>query len=270
MLTVLDEYDRCCTAVVDRESAHIWELYLGNVRDAGKLRYEALRNPSYAGWNGLDEHHVRNRAEELEKRHFRRVASELERVFGTGRFDVLTVAGHEHEIPRFIEMLSNPLRGRLIGTFAIDPNTATTRTIRERAEEILESYEREQERLWVAEVLESAAAGGPAAVGLDSCLWAGSVAAIERLLVNEGATAPGVVCDQSHWLARSGETCPLCGAATRATPDVIDELAEAVVAESGSIRHVGDGARLGKRVAAASLRFPLPPEPVSSRRGAAG
>ena len=53
--------------------------------------------------------------------------------------------------------------------------------------------------------------GGLATVGLDKCLWAGTVGAIQTLLVRGGAAAPGVVCDQSRWLARSGEVCPLCG-----------------------------------------------------------
>jgi peptide chain release factor subunit 1 len=43
---------------------------------------------------------------------------------------------------------------------------------------------------------------------------------------------------------------------------VIDELAEAVVEEGGAIRHVDGEPVLRKRLAAAALRFPLPPDPV--------
>jgi peptide chain release factor subunit 1 len=84
---------------------------------------------------------------------------------------------------------------------------------------------------------------------------------VKTLLVQEGASAPGVVCDESRWLGLSGESCPVCGRQTRRTPDVIDELVEAVIDDSGSIHHVPADAGLGKRLVAASLRFQLPPAP---------
>jgi peptide chain release factor subunit 1 len=107
--------------------------------------------------------------------------------------------------------------------------------------------------------MERVATRRPAALGLPDCLWAGSVAAVETLLVQEGAMAPGVVCDESGWLAMSGDTCPLCGRATRRTPDVIDELSEAVIDEGGLVEHVLADTELREHVVAASLRFPLPP-----------
>jgi peptide chain release factor subunit 1 len=79
--------------------------------------------------------------------------------------------------------------------------------------------------------------------------------------VADGATAPGVVSDQSGWLALSGDTDPLSGNPTRKTPDVIDELAEAVIDEGGSVRHIEDDDRLSEHTVAADLRFPLPPQP---------
>lgn len=65
--------------------------------------------------------------------------------------------------------------------------------------------------------------------------------------------------EPSGWFALSGETCPLCGGPTRQTPDVIDELIEAVIDEGGAIRHVRAETELREQLAAASLRFPLPP-----------
>jgi peptide chain release factor subunit 1 len=85
------------------------------------------------------------------------------------------------------------------------------------------------------------------------------VAAIDTLYVQDGAVSPGVVCDESGWFATAGERCPICGAELRRTPDVIDELVEAVIDEGGLIRHVRAETELRDRVAAAALRFALPP-----------
>ena len=119
-------------------------------------------------------------------------------------------------------------------------------------------YERDLEESLVSDVFEKAGTGGLAALGLDDCLWAGTVASIRTLLAQEGATTPGAVCDESGWLARSGDVCPLCGKATRRTRDVIDELVQAVIDEDGSVKHVEAGTKLADRAVAAYLRFPLP------------
>jgi hypothetical protein len=83
------------------------------------------------------------------------------------------------------------------------------------------------------------------------------------LLVLQGAIAPGVVCDESRWLAASGDICPVCGNPTRRTPDVIDELVAVVIDEGGSTRHVEADTKLSEYLVAAELRFPLPPSAVS-------
>ncbi len=264
MLAVLDQYRRCCTVVVDRESAHVWELYLGEMRDARRLESRAPRSAAYAGRHGLAEGRLRNKADELSKRHFREVAAALDRLFRAERYDVLAVGGHEHELPGFLEFLPRTLRERVAGTFAIDPRTATAATVRPHVEPILERYQLDEEQRSVSEVLQAVASGGLAVAGLEPCLWAGSLAAIRALLVQDGAVAPGVVCDASGWFATSGDACPLCGGPTRSTPDVIDELVEAVIDEGGSIQHVRADTDLRAHVTAAWLRFAPPPEPPSA------
>ncbi|HEY2397729.1 MAG TPA: hypothetical protein VGH78_01945 [Solirubrobacteraceae bacterium] len=258
LAAVLDEYKRCCAAMVDRETAYAWELYLGEALDTGSLPAATRRGAGHDANERRNEH----RAEELEKRHFREVASALDELFRSRGFDVLVLGGHQDELPRFVAMLSTPLRERVIGTFAAGEETIRPAIAREQAEAILRRHEHAEHRRMVSDVLARAAGGGRAAVGLESCLWAGSVRAVESLFVQEAASAPGVVCDESRWLALSGERCPLCGRETRQTPDVIEELVEAVIDDGGSIHHVPADAGLGRRLVAASLHFELPPAPA--------
>jgi peptide chain release factor subunit 1 len=263
MLAVLDEYHRACLVVIDRESARTLELYQGELRETGKLEDETMRKADYAGFHGLEEHGARNRAAELAKRHFRHVAVELASLCGAAGSDLIIVGGHREELSPFMEMLPSALRSRVAGSFSVDPHTATRATIRDAAAAIVERFERDEERERVTKVLETAAAGGPAALGLEPCLWAGSVTGVELLLVEEDAVAPGVVCPEGHWLGRTDATCPVCGAPTRETPDIINELVEAVIDAGGAIEHVEAETALRAHAIAAALRFPLPPLPVS-------
>ncbi|HEY2652230.1 MAG TPA: hypothetical protein VGI50_09940, partial [Solirubrobacteraceae bacterium] len=261
LLSVLDQYPRCCALVVDRESARVWELYLGEMRDAGRLGGYSVRSSGYAGWHGLAERGVRNRADELARRHFREVAGSLDRLFRADRYDVLAVGGHEHELPGFLDFLPQALRRRVAGTFSIDPHAATAATVRPHAEALLDRWELDEQRRSVGHVLEAVPSSGLAVAGLEPCLWAGSLAAVRALLIQDGAVASGVVCDASGWFATSGDACPVCGGPTRRTPDVIDELVEAVIDEGGSIHHVRADTELHEQLTAAWLRFAVPPIP---------
>jgi peptide subunit release factor 1 (eRF1) len=262
MLAVLDEYHRCGVVVVDTRSAQVWELYQDELREEERVRDKNLRKDNLAGgWQGYREWPVRNRAAELSLRHFRHVADVLANLDRSRRYDVIVVGGHEPEIPLFLDRLPRHLREKVIGTFDVDPNTADRGVIREQAGRLLEEYERDQERRQVADVFERAAEGRPAAIGLRDTLWAGSMSAIHHLLVEENAIEPGTVCGNCGWLGLGGEGCPVCGSALRHTPDVIDELVQAVIDESGTVEHVQADTRLREHVVAAVLRFPLPPQP---------
>jgi hypothetical protein len=69
----------------------------------------------------------------------------------------------------------------------------------------------------------------------------------------------GVLCDESRWLAASGDVCPVCGKPTRYTPDVLDELAAAVIETGGSARQIAADLMPEEYPTAAKLRFPPPP-----------
>jgi len=253
MLAVLDEYHRSCVLVVDKEWARSWELYQDEMRELTRFKDRLGKFDDYAGGD-LDR--IRN---ELSKRHYRRVVQVLDELFRTERYDLLIIGGHNFEIPAFLEFLTPDLRDRLAGWFSVDLPTATAAEVRAGADAILERYESDQEQKAVAEIVDRAAAGGLAALGVPACLWAGSVAAIQTLLVQEGSTVAGVVCEDSGWLALAGDSCPVCGKPTRRSPDVIDELVQAVVNEGGSIEHVEADTQLREHTLAAALRFPLPP-----------
>jgi hypothetical protein len=256
MLAVLGEQRRCLAAVVDRESNHAWELYLGQIRDRGSLL--TGRQQRAAGLEAVNSKRDANRAEELEKRYFREVAEALDKLLEAEPDTVLVLGGHEDELALVRELLARATQQHLAGTFTVDHTTASAGAVHEQAQAVLDRYELDEQRRHVEEVIGMAAAGGHGAVGLEECLWAGSTAAVETLFVQEGIARPGVVCDRSRWLALEGEQCPVCGDPVRPTPDVIDELGEAVLDEGGSVRTVRAETQLGELLTACSLRFELP------------
>ena len=264
MLAVLGEYPRACVLVVNREAAPVWEMYQDEMREVQTVT-DPLRKAGNTG-GSRPEDRIQNRVDEQAKRHFRRAASVIDQLLRSDGYDILVVGGHEYELGEFFRLLPHELRGRVAGTFSADPNATPVAEIRSSAEGVMRRYQREQDQRLVAHVLELAASGGLAAVGPEDCLWAGSMSAIDTLLVRDGATLAGVVCDESRWLAASGDICPVCGKPTRYAPDVLDELAAAVIETGGSARQIAADLMPDQYPTAAQLRFPPPPREAGPRK----
>jgi peptide subunit release factor 1 (eRF1) len=263
LLAVLDEAHRYCAVVVDRERAWLYEFYMGDLEEAKKVRGWALRKREFGGWYGLQESRVRNRAHELARRHFRETAALTEEVVETTGAELLIVGGHQETVKEFLPFLPRELPAKLAGTFIVDPHTMTPGRLRERTEQVVNEYERNEEARLVGEVLERLAAGGLAAAGVEWCLLAVDEHAVQLLLVDDDEQVPGRVCDNCGWLGLQGEDCPVCGQHTRKAPDVIDEVAAAVLDSGGRVQHVYADTDLAAHVLAAFLRFPVP-KPVGA------
>ena len=260
MLAVLGEYPRACVLVVNREAAPVWEMYQDEMREVQTVT-DPLRKADNTG-ESRPEDRIQNRVDEQAKRLFRRAASMIDQLLRSDGYDILVVGGHEYELGEFFRLLPHELRGRVAGTFSADPIATPVAEISSSVQGVMR---REQDQRLVAHVLELAAAGGLAAVGPEDCLWAGSMSAIDTLLVRDGATEVGVVCDESRWLAASGDICPVCGKPTRYAPDVLDELAAAVIETGGSARQIAADLMPDQYPTAAQLRFPPPPREAGPR-----
>jgi peptide subunit release factor 1 (eRF1) len=280
---VLDRAHRACVVTLDRGHAVFWEFQVDDLVQVDELEDPVLRDADATGgrWGGR-ENVTHHKVQELAKKHFRRVVDRLEHLFfpehdpevqyqevvdgrseaevgADRRYDVLLVAGHGDRVSGFLEELSDRLRQKLAGTFT-DPSVDDRGALKGEVVEVLDRWERDRERQLAEHVLEVEAMGGLGVTGLHKSLWAASTKAIGTLLLQEGDGAPGVVCDVCGWLGESGETCPVSGDRLRHAPDVVDQLVQSVLRDSGEVRTLDEGSPLDGRTPAAHLRFPLPPE----------
>jgi hypothetical protein len=280
-----DKAHRACLVTLDRGHAVFWEHQGDELIRIDELQDEVLRNDDATGgrWGGR-EWATHYEARELAKQHFRRVIERLDRLFfpehdpdvqyravvegrseqevrADRRYDVLVVAEHGDETSGFLDELPDQLRQKLAGTFT-DPSLDDRGALKGRLVEVLDRWERDQERQGAQHVLEIEAMGGWGVTGLRTCLWAASTKAIETLYLRKEDEAAGVVCDVCGWLGESGDVCPVSGDPLRHTPDIVDELLESVLRNGGEVRTLAEGIAPEGRTPLAHLRFPLPPEPA--------
>jgi peptide subunit release factor 1 (eRF1) len=257
LLAVRDQSRPYCAAVVDAEHSWIATSGPGGVREDTRLTTVGPRKADYGGWHGLTEYRVRNRAERIQQRHFRRTAGLLRQAMCERDVDLLIIGGHEHTLPRFLSELPADLRERLAGTFAIDPHTMTVARVRTLADGVVARFRDDRARRRVQQAIDEHAAGGLAVTGLETCLEAVGERAVEQLFVRVNDRVCGFACDRCGILSLAGDACESCGDAVRQVPDVIGDAITLVLSAGGEVDQVPEGTALDGPRAVARLRFPV-------------
>ena len=260
LLITLGASHRYCVAVVARNDSWLYDFFDRELEAA-----ETVDDPKRPS-KSADERHIHHREELAAHQHYRHTVEALEKMVHESGAELVVLGGHEETVAEFLRSMPHDLQPLVAGTFVIDPHTMTRAQVREHAETIVDAHEREEKARLMNEVLEKVATGGFGALGLEWCLLAVNEKAVEILFVTDDAHEPGRACDNCGWLGLAGEECPVCGQPTRETPDVIDDMCEAVVAAGGRVIGAETDTAPAPEMVAARLRFPVP-RPVATGSG---
>jgi len=227
-------------------------------REYGEVVEESVRKSNYGGFAGYEERGVRSHADAVVQRHFKETADLVFRLFQDEGFDFLFLGGHQESIDEGTKLLHPYVKARLAGSFVIDTHTMTPALVKDQLVDLEKTAIEAQEADRVQELLDTAGAGGPAVLGIADVLAAVNARAIDRLIVSGSFTKEGRVCESCGWLSRNGTSCPVCGSATRPTDDLVDEIIEATIGESGEVLQVSIASALDQKAIGALLRFRPP------------
>lgn len=243
--------------VVDRRQAWMYRVEGHTIEPMSRLVGEGVRDPSYGGWAGFEEYRVRNRAEELARKHYRSTAATLDSLLKDNDREFV-VGGNEINIVEFIDLLPHPLRARVVGTFVVDPHTMTAGDLRLLSRRALAERRSRYEAQLRAD-LSDWAASGMAVTDLQRCAENVTQALVELLVVIGDDMIPGWVCDSTGDILIDQATCPTCGERARRLDDVIDEMVARVVSLGGQVEFLSGPGRPGdsRPLVAARLRHRL-------------
>ena len=257
-LRVAETQFRSAAVVFEPRRSIVFIKTGSDFREVGEIVEEAVRKSNYGGFSGYEERGVRSRADEVVQRHFRATADLVFRLYQEKGFDFLFLGGHQEAIDEGTKLLHPYLEPRVAGSFVVDTHTMTPALIREHVVGLEEAAVASVETLRVQELLDTVGAGGHAVLGIADVLAAANARAIDRLIVSGSFSKEGSVCESCGWLSRNGTSCPVCGSETRMTDDVVGEIIEATIDESGEVLQVSIASALDQKAIGAVLRFPLP------------
>lgn len=253
---VIDYYREYLVTLLDGNRAVLYRHGIGTFEEVDTFTDEEIRKSNYGGFAGYEERRVRSHADGVRTRLHRSVLEGVKERMRVGQIEGLVAAGTHNHVDGFKRDAQDS--GVLVGTFAIDPHTATLASVRAASAKVVDEHRAGLERAGVERILEMEAAGGPAVVGVRAALNAVNQRAADVLWVQPGDVTGGSQCTDCSWLTVDGRgLCPVCGEALAHVPDIYDAMAMAVRRAGGRVRNVLTETPLEEHRVAVALRFPL-------------
>ncbi len=146
----------------------------------------------------------------------------------------VVIGGYADMTTTLLALLPQAVLASYAGGFAVDPHELTLARARELATPLIAGWVERRERQLVQAVTDPAPRFR-AAVGLDDCLIAVNASEIDVLLLADQPTVPGFYCERCDALLTSSDGCCDWGAAARAIPDLLEEMAWRTLHDGGQV-----------------------------------
>jgi peptide chain release factor subunit 1 len=274
LIAALDEHERYCVALVDRERARIMTVWMGRIDQRTEFTDDLPgRVTRGGGWStsghesgrpgmarGIVHSSQGGYARHIDYHvhlHMRRVIDELWRLRRSHAFDRLIIGGPAEAMNMLRQVLPRSLSVLVVGEFSGELFASDDQVI-ERVRGIEEQAERQREKALVEEILQRSLKQQLAVTGWDETLTALCEGRVHELALIEGVSAAGYVCPEGHLAVTVRvERCPFCEESTWQVDDLASWATQRALATDAHVEFVrGEAAELLRaHGAAATLRY---------------
>ncbi len=257
LAAILGGSPRCAVALVDRERARVFDLWMEHFAEV-ESRFDAMpRHGRSDGFLGYDAGHKERKVDAETMRHFKRAAERLQQLARDRACDLVIIGCRDETWPEFSPHLHSYVIQRIIGRFSVDPAAATTEQVRDHAHRILAEYQARRRQELLRQVLGQAQRNGRGALGLRNVLLSMERGEVQVILLESAFRGRGIECRNcGHLDSRILRHCPVCGAEPRELEDMTNVLLATAMRNGIEVVHIpGDPALELHGHIAALLRF---------------
>jgi peptide chain release factor subunit 1 len=236
LLRLVDEYERYAVAVVDKQKARLFSVFLGEIEETEELKEHDV--PSKHDQGGVSQAKYQRHHEWHVYGHLKRVGQRLADLFRRRRFDRLVVMGPEEAASELRRLLPRALAHRVV---AVVPGQlfASDREILDKTLEIERRVERQVEEAVITELLDLVGPTGRAILGVRPTLAALWTDQVQTLVVAHSIRGDGSECPNCERLDPGRiERCPTCGTTMRPVHDLFHRAMARAVEQAGSVEVV--------------------------------
>ena len=237
---LLDQFPRYCAVIVDRTSARIFEIFMGEIEEHTAVFDDVPGKVKAATWTGGNERQIERRTENKAHQHYKRVAGQVLDFFKKYRFDWLILLGHADGLPAFENHLHSYLKERLVGRGVADVKSATLAEILNQSVEIVNTRECQEKQALVEKIVNQANHNQFGVIGLADTLRALESGSVHTLVVDDNLRVSAWSCRECGSLSPA-ETpaCPQCGGALDRLEDVAEQAVQLAIQDNSQVRFIG-------------------------------
>jgi peptide subunit release factor 1 (eRF1) len=240
LLTLVDEFERYLVALVDKQTARLFIVYLGEIEEYTDLMDELVPHSREGGLS----------AEKNQRHHDMHVlwhvkhAAELtERLWMLEQCQWLLVGGTDEALAEFRDHLPKALRERLAGEVTVSVNDNHD-VILARALEVEQAIEHRVEAERVKALFDATFGTKQGVLGLDDTLEAIVEQRVWILVMEDDFRQPGFECPNCHFMVTTLTAhCPLCDTRLEPQLDIVERAVERALDQKATIEVLRGEAR---------------------------
>lgn len=241
LLDMLDNYQRYAALLVDKESARIFVIHMGEITEYGEVHTEDVPGRhKKGGWFALSQNHFERHIQYHVTLHLKDVIKKLSSFFKAESIGRLLVGGSEDAVTMTRGLLPKAVSDKIIGTFRAGMFEGNQEVMK-KLEPVLSEFERKREEKTLSELIERAHKNDRAALGLEATLRAVQEGKVMRLVFERDLRHAGFECSQCGALSIKGEVnCPYCGGKMEKINYIIDLAAQKSVEQGATVEVVSE------------------------------
>ncbi len=223
--------DGVLVAAVGRERGQVFALAGGTLVELADESEDVPGRHDQGGWSQARyERHI----DEIVERHWRRVADTLDSCVRKARGARVVLVGAEDMRSDFEQLLSNEVKGRLLGWTTAEAHADAPRLL-DVARPVLEAWWATRDEDVIERWREEAGKNGRAATGWEQTLEAASDGRAEVLLVQDGTDEPAYQCPACGRAQVAHGSCPLDGTTLESRASGLDVAVHETLAHGGTV-----------------------------------
>lgn len=238
LTTVLDQFHRYCTVLVDRRKSRIFAVYLGDIEEHfGIFEDDVPSRVSEGEWAGLRQTKIAHHIEDHVLRHLKNVANKTLIFFRMHDFDRLVIGGHKEIIPKFKEVLHPYLRERVVGQFLAEPDLPL-KIVLQQSLKCEAEVERRRESELIQKITDAENPGGVGVIGIEPTIEALMLGQVNTLVIAAGLSLEGRICEEHHFVSTYLDGCPICARPLSEREDIVEEMVQLAIKQNCRLKYI--------------------------------
>lgn len=257
LMDIMDTYPRYAVLLVDKESARIFVIHLGEIVEYGEVYTPDIPGKhKKGGWFALAQNHYARHIDYHIGLHLKDVIEKLDSFLSGEYIGRLIIGGSDETVSMVKGMLHKTVLDKVISTVKIEKFAKNDGVLR-KVEPIVSAYEKKKEKETVEDLIARSMKNENAVLGLDNVIHALQEQRVMKLIVLKDYKDSGYSCRSCGFLtAQHVDSCPYCKGEIEAVDYIIDLATEKAIQQSAFVEVVSDEKKLRDAGAiGAFLRF---------------